>query len=165
MLNWRLARKRAQRHGHSLHIWNGVFIMSKLTERMYFILAAVGLLLTWYFNLRVFAEGGSMAPDSFFPSAFANPLTTAITLDIYWSALVFSIWAVSEKSNPLTPRPWFYVGLCFAVGLAFALPLYLGSRHQLRRNATEATSGNFAVHLENVPTDDGVSNPANRRAS
>ncbi|MBB6092917.1 hypothetical protein HNQ60_001795 [Povalibacter uvarum] len=107
--------------------------MSKLPERVYFALAIVGLGLTWYFNFLFFAGGGSIAPDSFLPSAFANPLTASITLDVYWSALVFSIWIVTERSAPLAPAPWIFVVLCFGIGLAFALPLYLGRHAQLRR--------------------------------
>jgi hypothetical protein len=143
MLNWHRAKNTISVTNRLLCLLNSPITMSKFSERLYFFLATIGLLLTWYFNLRFFADGGSMAPDSFFPSAFANPLTTAITLDVYWSALVFSIWAISEKSDPFAPRPWLYIGLCFAVGLAFALPLYLGRRQQLRRNAREAASGNF----------------------
>lgn len=109
--------------------------MSKLPERLFFTAAVIGLVLTWYFNFQFFAGGGSVAPESFLGSAFANPLTTAITLDVYWCALVFSAWIVMEKREPSAPRPWGYVLLCFAVGLAFALPLYLGRRLQLRRRA------------------------------
>ena len=105
--------------------------MQHRAAAMYFVLAAVGLVVTWYFNIQFFAGGGSVAPESFFGSAFANPLTTAITVDIYWAALVFSIWAVLERRRPDSPRPWLYIALCFAVGLAFALPLYLGRRAQL----------------------------------
>jgi len=114
--------------------------MSKLREHAYFALAGVGLLLTWYFNIQFFASGGGIAPGAFFPSAFANPLTTAITLDVYWSALVFSVWAVAERNEPFAPRPWIYVVLCFAVGLACALPLYLGSRQRRKRVASEVAS-------------------------
>lgn len=114
----------------------------KLPERAYFTLAVVGLALTWYFNIQFFASGGSVAPGSFFPSAFANPLSTAITLDVYWSAFVFSAWAVAEKNDPFAPRPWSYVALCFTVGLAFALPLYLGRRQQLRRLASRVVPDN-----------------------
>ncbi|UUX94229.1 DUF2834 domain-containing protein [Aquabacterium sp. J223] len=109
--------------------------MPKLLERAYFILAIVGLLFTWYFNIQFFLGGGNVAPSSFFSSAFANPLTTAITLDVYCSALVFSVWAIADQKESFAPRPWIYVLLCFAVGLAFAFPLYLGRRRQLRRAA------------------------------
>jgi hypothetical protein len=65
---------------------NGRDLMTKLLERTYFALAVFGLLLIWYFNIRFFASGGTLAPGSFVPSAFANPLTTSITLDVYWAA-------------------------------------------------------------------------------
>jgi hypothetical protein len=109
--------------------------MSKLLERTYFALAVIGLLLIWYFNIRFFVSGGTLAPDSFVPSAFANPLTTSITLDVYWAALVFSIWTVAERNKLSSPQPWIYIALCFVVGLAFALPLYLGRQRQLLRVA------------------------------
>lgn len=103
-------------------------------EHLYFVLAAVGLVATWYFNLRYFAGGGSVAPGPFFSSALANPLTTAITIDVYWAALVFSVWITAERRQQASPAAWPYIVLCFAVGLAFALPLYLGRRQQLARH-------------------------------
>ena len=98
---------------------------------MYYLLAAIGLFATWYFNVQFFVGGGSVAPGSFFGSAFANALTTAITVDIYWAALVFAIWVILERGRAGSPSPWLYIVLCFGVGLAFALPLYLGRRSQL----------------------------------
>ncbi|HJV76087.1 MAG TPA: DUF2834 domain-containing protein [Noviherbaspirillum sp.] len=105
--------------------------MQHRTATMYYVLAAIGLIATWYFNVQFFLDGGSVAPDSFFGSALANALTTAITVDIYWAALVFSTWAVLERSRAGSPSPWLYIALCFGVGLAFAFPLYLGRRAQL----------------------------------
>lgn len=112
--------------------------MLNRSATVYYAFAAIGLVATWYFNLQYFSGGGSLAPGPFFATAFANPLTTAITLDVYWAALVFSFWAVAERSRPGSPRPWLYIALCFAAGLAFAFPLYLGRRAQLRsRQANE----------------------------
>jgi len=102
-------------------------------EHLYFGLAALGLVATWYFNLQYFAGGGSVAPGPFFSSALVNPLTTAITVDVYWAALVFSVWALAERRQTPSPVAWPYIVLCFAVGLAFAFPLYLGRRQQLAR--------------------------------
>lgn len=101
------------------------------TAYLYFVLAVIGLACTWYFNVQYFADGGSVAPAAFFSSALANPLTTAITIDVYWAALVFSIWVVMERRHAAAPSPWLYIALCFGLGLAFALPLYLGRRQQL----------------------------------
>ena len=60
----------------------------------YFVLAVVGLSATWYYNIRFFAEGGSVAPSQFFGSAFANNLTTAITIDISFCAGFFNLGLV-----------------------------------------------------------------------
>jgi hypothetical protein len=108
------------------------FIMLNRIAILYYALAIFGLAVTWYFNLQFFAGGGSVAPDSFFPAALANPLSTAITIDIYLSGLVFSVWAVLERNQVSSPQPWLYIILCFGIGLAFAFPLYLGRRAQLR---------------------------------
>jgi uncharacterized membrane protein len=102
---------------------------------LYYALAVVGLATTWYFNWQFFAGGGSVAPGSFFRAALANPLSTAITIDVYWTALVFSVWVVLERVHAGSPRPWLFIILCFGIGLAFAFPLYLGRRSQLRASA------------------------------
>ena len=85
----------------------------------------MGLVAPWSFNLRYFLEGGSVMPSVFWPDALANPLTTAITVDVYLAALAFSVWIVKERR---LRRPWLYVWMCFGLGLAFALPLYLARR-------------------------------------
>lgn len=114
--------------------------MNRRIETVYYALAAGGLVATWYFNLRYFADGGSVAPGPFFASAFANALTSAITVDVYWAALVFSVWALAQRRDPHAPRTWPYVVLCFTVGLAFAFPLYLARRERaLRRIGKPAT--------------------------
>ena len=86
-------------------------------------LAAAGLLLPWYFNLAYFAAGGSVAPAVFFRDAFANPLTTAITMDVYLAALAFSVGVAADRG--LGRARWIAIPLCFGIGLAVALPLYL----------------------------------------
>jgi hypothetical protein len=97
-------------------------------EHLYYCLAIIGLTATWYFNLQYFAHGGSVAPGPFFASAFANALAAAITVDVYWAALVFSVWTVHERRDGSALTPWPYIALCFSVGLAFAFPLYLARR-------------------------------------
>jgi uncharacterized membrane protein len=97
---------------------------------VYRLLALLGFLLTWYFNGLYLLEGGSLQPSAFFGAAMANPLSTAITLDVYWSALVFSVWLLHSAKRHGVKRPWLYIVLCFGVGLAVAFPLYLASREK-----------------------------------
>lgn len=87
------------------------------------LLAIVGLALPWWFNLRYLAEGGGLGPDAFFGAAFANPLTTAITLDVYLAAGAFSAGVALDRDAGR--RRWWALPLTFGVGLSFALPLYL----------------------------------------
>lgn len=56
-----------------------------------YLLAAVGLLATWYYNGQYIMNGGGLGPNEFFGAAFANSLTSAITIDVYLSSLVFSV--------------------------------------------------------------------------
>lgn len=97
---------------------------------LYYALAVVGLLATWYYNGQYLMNGGGLAPDAFFGAAFANPLTTAITIDVYLSALVFTVWVVSDARRHRVKRAWLYVVLCFCIGLAISFPLYLANRER-----------------------------------
>lgn len=101
-----------------------------MKSSLYYFLALIGLIATWLFNGQYFLGGGGLSPNEFFGAAFANPLTTAITLDVYLSALVFSIWVIRDSRIASVKRAWLYVLLCFGVGLAIAFPLYLARREK-----------------------------------
>lgn len=120
-------------------------------EHLYYALAIVGLAATWTFNLQYFAHGGSLAPGPFFSSAFANALTTAITIDVYWAALVFTVWVVHERRHAASPPPWPYIALCFAIGLAVALPLYLARRAQRMPHAGRLATPDPATVAQRDP--------------
>jgi hypothetical protein len=102
---------------------------------LYFLLAAIGLIVPWIFNFQYFAAGGSILPNAFFGAAFANALTTAITLDVYIAAVAFSVWVVVECSRFEIARPWLYVALTFLVGLSFALPFFLAIRERAQTSS------------------------------
>ena len=97
------------------------------SRHLLFVLAVAGLLLPWRFNLLYFAGGGSVLPGVFFGDAFANPLTTAITLDVYLAAVAFSVGVARDKMAGRSR--WWAVPAAFLLGLSFALPGYLWWRH------------------------------------
>ncbi|WP_119153982.1 DUF2834 domain-containing protein [Caldimonas tepidiphila] len=105
-------------------------------------LAVLGVVLPWQHNLAYFLAGGSVAPADFFGSAFANELTTAITLDVYLAALTFAVWVGHDEGAPR--RRWLYVLACFAIGLSFALPLYLLMRQPRAQAAAREQAGRGA---------------------
>ena len=94
------------------------------------VLALAGLVLPWWFNLQFFAAGGSVAPASFFGAAFANALTTAITIDVYLAAIAFGIGVAMDRGAGA--RRWWALPLTFGLGLSFALPGYLWWRSGTR---------------------------------
>jgi Terpene cyclase DEP1 len=96
----------------------------------YYALALVGFLATWYYNGQYILNGGGLGPKEFFGAAFANLLTTAIAIDVYLAALVFSVWVISDAKRAALKWPWLYVVLAFGIGLAIAFPLYLASREK-----------------------------------
>ena len=93
------------------------------SRRLLFALAVVGLLLPWRFNWLYFAGGGSVLPGVFFADAFANPLTTAITLDVYLAAVAFSVGVAGDRVAGRSR--WWAVPAAFLLGLSLALPAYL----------------------------------------
>ncbi len=93
-----------------------------------YLLAALGLAIPWYYNIAFLLHGGSFAPGPFASAITANLLTTGITWDVYLAAAAFSVWVTGDASASGVRRPWFYIALCFCIGLAFALPLYLARR-------------------------------------
>lgn len=96
---------------------------------LYYCLAAAGLLVPWYFNIAYLAGGGSLAPGPFTAAVTANALTTAITWDVYIAAAAASAWMIQDaRQRGRRHMGWLHAVLCFGVGLAFALPLYLARR-------------------------------------
>lgn len=114
-------RKKSQLIGDHMNKKSGLVML-------YYTLALVGLLATWYYNGQYFLSGGGLGPNEFFGAAFANFLTTAITVDVYLSALVFSVWVISDSKRISIKWPWLYIAMCFFIGLAVAFPLYLAQR-------------------------------------
>lgn len=86
-------------------------------------LAVAGLLIPWRYNLMYFAGGGSVLPEVFFRDAFANALTTAITLDVYLAAVSFCAGVAIDRTAG--GRRWWAVPATFLLGLSLTLPAYL----------------------------------------
>lgn len=101
---------------------------SPVRQLLLYLLATAGLIIPWYFNITYMVGGGSFAPGPFMAAVGANALTAGITWDVYLAAAAFSVWLLGDAKASGTRHAWVYVVLCFGVGLAFALPLYLARR-------------------------------------
>ncbi|RQO70912.1 hypothetical protein DBR44_12725 [Aquitalea sp. FJL05] len=108
------------------------------TALAFFALAIIGFVITWYYNLQYLMQGGGLGPAEFFVAAFANPLTTAITIDVYLSAIAFSAWVISDSRQSQLKWPWAYIFLCFSIGLAVSFPMYLAFRERAKNKVSFA---------------------------
>lgn len=104
---------------------------------IYFILAIVGAVGTWYFNLQ--------AVDGFFNQMFATPVSSSLSVDLLVVIAVFYIWMIDEVRRYQMSWIWLVLALplSFGVAIAFFYPLFLGFREGaiLRAHAHIASSG------------------------
>ena len=79
-------------------------------------------------------EGQIVRPQKWFRGAFNTPFSSALTLDLSWSTLVFLCFAKHEVDAGRVKGPfWLYAFLNIFVGLSPAFPLLL-----LRRNLDQS---------------------------
>lgn len=103
---------------------------------VYLVLAGVGLVSTWTYNIAAMTELG----DGFTPAAFirvgfeGSPLLGSLAADFWVGSLASLLWMMVEGRRLRMKRMWAYLVLTFAVAWAFSLPLFLAVREwQLKR--------------------------------
>lgn len=112
---------------------------------VYLLLSAVGLVGTWFFNLR------SRASDQgYLAGWFANDASSSAVVDLIVVAVVACLFMVIEGHRTGMSRAvWFLVPLSFAVAVAWTFPLFLAWReHHLRK---QQHSGATSVTSARVP--------------
>ncbi len=92
----------------------------------YLILAIIGLIATWTFNILYINNGGTFAPAD----VLVNNLTISFTVDLLYVALIFCVWVFPESKRWGIRWPILYIILTFGVALAFSFPLFLAVRAQ-----------------------------------
>jgi hypothetical protein len=109
---------------------------------VYFVLAALGLVGTWYFNIMYITappDPGS-GNGNYIASWFVNARSSSAAVDVGVTALAACVFFVIEgRRLGWGRRAWLFIPLTFVVALAFAAPLFLALREiTLRRNRTSA---------------------------
>ena len=96
---------------------------------IYAIFAAIGLCLTWYYNLQYFAQDGASLAG-FIADNKLNPASTSVWYDIVVAALAFTVWSYFECKKIAMKKWWLYTLLTYTVACAFAFPLFLLMRER-----------------------------------
>ncbi len=100
---------------------------------LYAVLALVGLVGTWYYNLQFDGAGA----QAYLGAWFANPASSSVAVDVIVTALVACIFYVREGLLQRWRWSLTLVPLTFLVALAFTFPLFLAMR-ELRLPAARA---------------------------
>jgi hypothetical protein len=105
----------------------------KFTARqvVYAALATVGLLATWYFNLRFMAEsGGTFSVVEFVRAGYANSASSSLSNDLLIGTVAFLVWSFAEARRLQMRHWWVFPVLTFGVAFACAYPLFLFARER-----------------------------------
>jgi hypothetical protein len=94
---------------------------------VYFALSGVGLVGTWFFNLR-FMSGDD--PGGYVSAWFANAASSSAAVDVIVSAAAACVFYVLEGRRIGMRRAWVLIPLTFALALAFTFPLFLALRER-----------------------------------
>ena len=97
-----------------------------ITRTIYLLLAIVGLVMTWYYNLQFIAEsGGSFDVAEFIAAGSTNAAAQSLSWDLAIACITGLTWIYFESRRMGLRFSWVYIILAFAVAFAFAFPLFL----------------------------------------
>src|SRR5688572_5765813 len=93
----------------------------------YALLAIVGAIGTWKYNIDFMRETGGMDLVAFFKSGFTSSAGSSLSVDFWVSFLAGITFLVTEANRLRMKRWWIYI-LLLGVAWAVALPLFLLAR-------------------------------------
>ncbi len=94
---------------------------------VYLVLSAVGLVGTWFFNLRFSPDEGA---GGYLSAWFANNASSSAAVDVIVVAVAAVIFMIVEGRRLRLRITWFTVLATFPVAVAFTFPLFLAFRHR-----------------------------------
>lgn len=106
----------------------------------YGVLAIVGLVGSWYFNLQFFALDSE---PSYLEAWFANPASSSAAVDLIVIAVAASAFMAIEAWRLRLPWLWALIPLSFIVAVAFTFPLFLAVREVRMRRMSAGSSGSM----------------------
>lgn len=110
---------------------------SATRQGAYAVLAATGLLATWYFNLQFMHEsGGTFSAVEFVRGGYANSAAASLSNDLLVGTLAFLVFSFAEARRLGMRHWWVFPVLTFGVAFACAFPVFLLVRE--RRLAADA---------------------------
>ena len=93
---------------------------------VYLLLAILGLVMTWRYNLQFMSEaGGSFSITDFVAAANANPAASSLSWDLAVACIAGLTWMFFESRRLGMRFYWLYLIFSFGIAFAFTFPLFL----------------------------------------
>jgi hypothetical protein len=118
--------------------WNG-------RSTAYLVLALVGLIGTWTYNVLAIAARRDYLGDWI----GSGPAVLSLTIDILVAATASAVFMVIESRRIAMRHVWVYIVLIPLVALAFALPLFLAMRE--RQLASRVPHNSKTPEITRIP--------------
>jgi hypothetical protein len=97
-----------------------------ITRSIYLLLAVLGLVMTWYYNLQFIADsGGSFDVMAFIAAGATNAAAQSLSWDLAIACITGLTWIYFESKRMGLRFFWVYIILAFGLAFAFAFPLFL----------------------------------------
>lgn len=104
---------------------------------VYLILAILGLVVPWYYNLQFFGNAGLM---DFVNESSANLAAKSVSFDLFIATVAGSVWMYIESKRVNISFVWLYILFGFLVSFSSAFPLFLFIREKKLENNNELQS-------------------------
>jgi len=92
--------------------------------------AAIGICVTWYFNLQFIEQHGGFSVTKFITDNYVNAAAASISNDLLVAVFTFLFASFFEARRIGMRHWWIYPILTFAVAIAFAFPLFMLMRER-----------------------------------
>ena len=99
-------------------------------EKIYALLAALGLVVPWIFNIRFMLDNPGAGFFAFFQSGMVNAAATSLSFDLAIACITFFVWIPVEARKLGMRNTWLYFVLAIFIAYAFAFPLFLWMRER-----------------------------------
>ena len=96
-----------------------------IRSRIYFVLAAIGLITAWVFNGIATMQGAN-----YLTAWFATPVDWVLSIDLLIVAISVAVFMIYEANRLGMKRVWLYFLLSGITALAFTFPLFMAFRER-----------------------------------
>jgi hypothetical protein len=103
-----------------------------LKRVLFLILAILGFILPWYYNIQFFGTGSL---GDFIQQSSDNLASKSLSFDLFIASITGFSWMAIESRRVGIKFVWLYILLGFFVAFAFAFPLFLYARETVLEKA------------------------------